>query len=80
MINQSHHRDWRADSGLLESWRGLLAVTLSPGTSSLTLHYRSTPFLLGALLSALTLLLLTFLLLRSWRRRAVYAKGSSMIR
>ena len=59
IVNQSHHRDWRASHGTLQEWEGLLAIRLPPGRYRLELSYFSQSFAVGLGVSLACLLILS---------------------
>ena len=58
VVNQNHHRDWRASHGTLEERDGLLAVRLPAGQYRLELSYLSRSFATGVGVSLVCLLIL----------------------
>lgn len=56
IVNQNAHRGWHASAGQVTSAGGLLAVDLPAGQNEVVLTFRDPLIVLGAVISALTLL------------------------
>lgn len=69
IVNQNVHRGWHASTGSITSFDGLLAVELPAGDHDLTLRFRDPLIVLGAVISALTILGLALFELRPLLRR-----------
>jgi len=79
VINQNYHADWRANTGTLGEWNGVLCVRVPPGSYELRLTYFSRPFALGLAASAAGAAVVAFVAARSRRRdRARRAAGSGL--
>lgn len=70
VYNMRHRGGWSADHGQVSMHEGMIAVTLPPGVSRVTLRYRPPGLVAGMLLAAATALLLCAAAVaeRGWER------------
>ncbi|MBI4158726.1 hypothetical protein HY500_00525 [Candidatus Woesearchaeota archaeon] len=71
VLNQNYANGWRSSVGKPFNYNGLLAVHVSPGFSRVEFSYFSERFLVGAILSFVSLLLIVLFII-GWKRKMLF--------
>ncbi|MBF0286416.1 MAG: hypothetical protein HQM14_01245 [SAR324 cluster bacterium] len=80
VVNQNYYSGWHVDDGRpIEKWNGLLAIKVSPDDNMIELYYRPVSFVIGALVSLLTIALLVLLVFLRHKVAAACKKLEAMV-
>jgi uncharacterized membrane protein YfhO len=60
VINQNYDWGWRVRGGQAESFNGLLSTQVEPGDTQVTFYYLPSSFIMGILVSLLSVLLFIY--------------------
>ncbi|MFH1126401.1 MAG: hypothetical protein V1703_04700 [Candidatus Altiarchaeota archaeon] len=67
VLNQNYYPGWRSSAGLVVPYRGLISTKVDPSIREVEFYYLPDSFIIGALITLITLLLITILSLTKYK-------------